>query len=69
MTRCFGAVDLRPLNGQPLSYSTTHHEKPVWIENGETRPAAVINHTDAEIIMLEALVGRKSPFPAGMNKY
>jgi len=66
---CFGAVDLRPLNGQPLTYSTTHHEKPVWIENGMTMPAMVVNHTDAEIIMLEALVGRGSPFPAGMSPY
>ncbi len=66
---CFGAVELRPLNGQPLSYRTTHHERPVWIENGKTSPAAVVNHTDAEIIMLEALVGRGSPFPAGMSNY
>jgi hypothetical protein len=66
---CFGSVDLRPLDGQPLSYATTHHERPVWIENGATMPAPVIDHTDAEIIMLEALVGRRSPFPVDMNKY
>ena len=66
---CFGAVELRPLNGQPLSYATTRHEKPVWIENGVTMPASVVNHTDAEIIMLEALVGRGSPFPAGGSRY
>ena len=66
---CFGAVDLRPLNGQTLSYATKHHEKPVWIENGATRPASLVNHADAEIIMLEALVGRGSPFPAGGSKY
>ncbi len=66
---CFGTVDLQPLNGQPLSYATTHHERPVWIENGVTTPAAVVNHTDAEVIMLEALVGRGSPFPAGKSRY
>lgn len=66
---CFGAVELRPLKGQLVRYSTTHHERPVWIENGATSPAPVINHTDAEIIMLEALVGRGSPFPAGISKY
>ena len=64
---CFGAVELQPVNGQPVSYRTTHHEKPVWIENGTTKPATVVNHTDAEVIMLEALVGRRSPFPAGMK--
>jgi hypothetical protein len=66
---CFGAVELQPGNGPMLSYSTTHHEKPLWIENGKTMPATVVNHTDAEVIMLEALVGRGSPFPAGMNRY
>src|SRR6476620_3097839 len=31
---CFGRVDLQPVNGQPSSYETRHHEKPVWIEDG-----------------------------------
>jgi FecR protein len=66
---CFGAVDLQLRNGQPQSYSTTHHEKPVMIENGAATPTMVMNHTDAEIIMLEALVGRGSPFPADGAKY
>jgi hypothetical protein len=66
---CFGSVDLQPLNGKPLSYSTTQHEKPLWVEDGKTMPATVVNHTDAEIIMLEALVGRGSPFPRGGSKY
>ncbi len=66
---CFGAVNLRPLDGQPVSYATKHHEKPVWIENGVTMSAMVVNHTDAEIIMLEALVGRGSPFPARRSRY
>ena len=62
---CFGAVDLQPVNGQPSTFETTHHEKPLWIEDGKTRSAGVVNHTDAEVIMLEALAGRPSPFPAG----
>ena len=28
---CFGAVDLQPVNGQPSTFETTHHEKPLWI--------------------------------------
>jgi hypothetical protein len=64
---CFGAVDLQPVNGQPASFETTHHEKPLWIEDGKTRSARVVNHTDAEVIMLEALAGRPSPFPAGSS--
>jgi len=66
---CFGSVELQPVNGQAVNYSTTHHEKPLWIENGTTTPAAVVNHTDAEVIMLEALVGRGSPFPAFGSRY
>ena len=66
---CYGEVDLQPLNGKPVSYRTTRHERPLWIENGETSPAAVVNHTDDEIIMLEGLVGRGSPFPAGSTYY
>ncbi len=60
---CFGAVDLQPVNGQAVSYETTHHEKPLWIENGTMQAGGVVNHTDAELIMLEALCGRRSPFP------
>ena len=60
---CFGAVEVQPTKGQPLNYSTTHHEKPLWIADGTMQAAGVINHTDAELIMLEALVGRRSPFP------
>lgn len=60
---CFGGVELQPVNGEPLSYQTTHHEKPLWIEDGVTKPATVVNHTDDEVVMLEALVGRRAPFP------
>ncbi|MDB5809195.1 MAG: hypothetical protein JWN94_1317 [Betaproteobacteria bacterium] len=60
---CFGAVDLQPVGGQSVSYETMHHEKPVWIDGGIMKAAGVVNHTDAEVIMLEALAGRRSPFP------
>jgi hypothetical protein len=66
---CFGSVELQPRGGKPLSYTTAHHEKPVMIENGATTPSSIANHTDAEVIMLEALVGRGSPFPAGGHAY
>jgi hypothetical protein len=63
-------VDLQPVGGQPVSYETTHHEKPVWIDGGIMKAAGVINHTDAEVILLEALAGRQSPFPsAGGKRY
>lgn len=66
---CYGAVVLQPKNGQTVRYKTTHHEKPLWIEEGTTSPASVVNHTDAEIIMLEEFAGRSSPFRAGGKPY
>ncbi|HUL01578.1 MAG TPA: FecR domain-containing protein [Nitrospirota bacterium] len=45
---------------------TKHHDHPLYVlANCAGRPflrAPVINHTDEELIMLEALVGRKPPF-------
>ena len=45
---------------------TTHHEAPRYImASGSPQmvmPAPVINHTDAELILLEGLVGRQPPF-------
>jgi hypothetical protein len=29
-------------------------------------PAPVVNHTDAELVLLESLVGRNVPFQAGL---
>ncbi len=31
-------------------------------------PAPVVNHTDAELVLLESLVGRNVPFEAGAYK-
>ena len=45
---------------------TRHHDKPLWLSDkpgGDMMSAAgVINHTDAELTLLEGLVGRKPPF-------
>ena len=59
---CYGEVELEPQNGKPLAYRTRYHENPLWIENGVTSRAPVINHTDAELTLLEALVDRQPPF-------
>ena len=66
---CYGAVVLQPKDGRTLRYKTTHHESPLWIANGATSPASVVNHTDAEIILLNEFVGRGSPFSAGRKSY
>ena len=47
---------------------TKHHDQPriclrqVDALDQNDRGAPVINHTDAELVMLEALVGRRPPF-------
>lgn len=66
---CYGSVELTP-NAAPHEaerYSTTHHDKPMYVHNDMKMPkmmvpAAVINHTDDELKLLEALVGRWPPF-------
>jgi hypothetical protein len=51
---------------------TTHHESPLVLsEAGGVMGAATgpfMNHTDAELVMLEALCGREPPFMKG-GKY
>ena len=74
---CYGLVDLQASNMPEAreTVMTTHHDAPRYIyAHGETpikmiEPAPVINHTDAELIMLEALVGRKPPFVGSGLEY
>lgn len=65
---CYGEAVLEP-KGDPAARETvrtTHHEQPRYImAKGAPQMmmrAPVVNHTDAELEMLEALVGRKPPF-------
>jgi hypothetical protein len=65
---CYGEAVLTPL-AEPAAAETvrtTHHEAPRYImAAGSPRmlmSAPVINHTDAELILLESLVGRRPPF-------
>jgi hypothetical protein len=74
---CYGMVDLQASNMPEAreTVSTTHHDAPRYIyAHGETpikmmAQAPVVNHTDAELIMLEALVGRKPPFVGSATEY
>jgi len=63
---CYGTATVAAAGSdQRTSYTTTHHESPRYIYGdgraGAIVPANVINHTDAEIFMLEGLVGRTPP--------
>jgi hypothetical protein len=48
---------------------TTHHEQPLLLSDDggimRVEPGPFRNHTDAELVMLEALVGREPPFMKG----
>ena len=65
---CYGEAELVPVD-EPKEAEvvrTTHHDQPRYIyPKGMPRMielAPVVNHTDAELILLESLVGRKVPF-------
>ncbi|WP_018410400.1 FecR family protein [Methyloversatilis thermotolerans] len=65
---CYGEADIAR-NGDPSQREivrTVHHDKPVWLRDAPgldmMSAASVINHSDAELILLEGLVGRQPPF-------
>ncbi len=63
---CYGTADVATADGRIKdSYTTTHHESPRYLYGDGRKQAMtaarVVNHTDAELIMLEALVGRQPP--------
>lgn len=74
---CYGLVDLQASNMPEAreTVNTTYHDAPRYIYAHGEMPikmievAPVINHSDAELIMLEALVGRKPPFVGSGMEY
>lgn len=74
---CYGVVDLQARNMPEAreTVHTTHHDAPRYIYAHGDMPikmieaAPVINHSDAELIMLEALVGREPPFVGSGTQY
>lgn len=64
---CYGIADitLAKLPGHSETIETRHHDHPVYLDADGSQvmvPATVINHSDAELILLESLVGRVPPF-------
>lgn len=65
---CYGEVIVRANHQKtkPITFRTDHHERPLFIGNQKgqaaIRKAPMRNHTDAELILLEELVGRLPPF-------
>ncbi len=66
---CYGVTDVATI-GDPASSTTVeskHHDRPLYItkdgvKGNNIRNAPFINHTDQELALIEALVGRTTPF-------
>lgn len=76
MCTCYGVVDLFPTNDPDgrETIESKHHDKPRYIARNESkgkriRPAPFINHTDEELMVLEAIVGRAPPFVFSSSDY
>ncbi len=73
---CYGVADIAA-NADPQSQETVaaqHHDRPLYIVKGEPagkniREAPFINHTDQELMLIEALVGRTPPFVFPKSDY
>ncbi len=73
---CYGVADVAA-NADPESKETVaaqHHDRPLYIVKGESpgrniREAPFINHTDQELMLIEALVGRTPPFVFPKSDY
>ncbi len=64
---CYGIADITPGEAPEKSKTiqTSYHDRPLYLQaDGDNMmvPATVKNHTDAELTLLESLVGRYPPF-------
>lgn len=72
---CYGAVDIAPVADPShiAHIETKHHDHPIYIHRDSAMPmmvdATVINHGDAELELLESLVGRWPPFQKSGYSY
>ena len=72
---CYGEAEVTPV-ADPSHVErivTKHHDHPILIHNDDSMPmmadAKVINHTDAELTLLENLTGRWPPFYGSKSSY
>lgn len=66
---CYGEAEVTPTASPQESelIRTSHHDHPLYISDDMKMPtmmvpATVVNHSDAELVLLENLVGRWPPF-------
>jgi len=73
---CYGAAEIAASNdpGSRETVVATHHDRPLYIlgksaAGRSIRNAPFINHTDQELMLIEALVGREPPFVFPKGSY
>jgi hypothetical protein len=59
---CYGEAQVQAPGAAPIEVKTSHHERPLLIRTDRIEPGAFRDHKDAELVMLESLVGREPPF-------
>jgi hypothetical protein len=69
---CYGVTEIgsssTPENKETIT--SKHHDAPRYITSaGEIQPAPFINHTDEELMLIETLVGRVTPFSLFDDSY
>ena len=73
---CYGTTVISSIEdpGSTATVTAQHHDEPKYVlaagSSGErVIPGPFINHTDAELALLEALVGRETPFVFSDDSY
>lgn len=67
---CYGTTEINSGSGATETVVSKHHDAPRYITSqGAILPASVINHTDDELSLIEALVGRTPPFALFDDNY
>jgi len=69
---CYGITDIKGINDANFveTIDSKYHDLPKYItQKGEIKPAPFINHTDEELMLIESLVGRTTPFAAFDDDY
>ena len=69
---CYGITDIKGINDAHFveTIDSKYHDLPKYItQKGEIKSAPFINHTDEELMLIESLVGRTTPFAAFDDDY
>lgn len=61
---CYGEVDIATAADERVAQRivSKHHDAPRYVTRNRILPAPFINHSDVELALIEALVGRTPPF-------